>query len=96
MSEKAVIDRFEEEWAVLLVGEEQQQLIVPRQSLPPEAKEGHWLRVEVEGDKLLSAVIDLEETDRVSQRIAAKRARLRWGFLGRLFWPPKEDARDDE
>ena len=76
MNEKAVIDRFEEQWAVLLVGEGSRQLVVPRQSLPAEAAEGQWLRVQVEGGKLLSATMDSTETQSARERIAAKRARL--------------------
>jgi len=79
MSEKAVIDRFEGEHAVLFLGEAEKQLIVPRKSLPRGAREGHWLQVEVEGDALLSAVIDKEETKKARQRIGEKLARLRRG-----------------
>lgn len=76
---KAVIDRFEEQHAVLLVGETQKQMVVPRKSLPGKAREGHWLKIEIEGETLVSAVIDKDETDRARQRIAEKLARLRQG-----------------
>lgn len=79
MRQKAVIDRFEEDQAVLLVGDKERKLVVPRQSLPKGAKEGHWLKVELEGNNLVSAAIDQEETAKAKQRIAEKLARLRKG-----------------
>ena len=79
MEQKAVVDRFEEEKAVLLVGEQEDQLVVDRAQLPPETREGHWLRVEVRGDLLLRAEIDEAETGRMKERIAAKLERLRRG-----------------
>jgi len=79
MIEKAVIDRFEEGRAVLLVGEKEKKVIVPRKSLPRGAREGHWLKVEFERGELMSAAIDEEETAKTRQRIAEKLERLRRG-----------------
>jgi hypothetical protein len=79
MKTKAVIDRFEEDLTVLIVGEEENKLIVPRASLPQGVKEGQWLQVEVKDDRLISAVVDEEETAKAKQRIAEKLARLRRG-----------------
>jgi len=76
---KAVIDRFEGNNAVLSVGEENRQIVVPRKSLPKGIREGVWLQVEVEGDQLISAEIDEEETARMRERIAEKLERLRRG-----------------
>ncbi len=64
---------------MLIVGEEENKLVVPRASLPQEGKEGQWLQVEVEDDRLISAVVDEEETANAKQRIAEKLARLRRG-----------------
>ena len=77
MTVKAVVDRFEGELAVLLLNDGQEQLVVPRKSLPPGTKAGHWLQVEIDNGKMISAVIDEEETARASQRIAEKLDRLR-------------------
>ncbi|GAB4213885.1 MAG: hypothetical protein OHK0022_51610 [Roseiflexaceae bacterium] len=77
--EQAVIDRFEGGVAVLLVGEAQQPLDVPRSELPPRAKAGQWLRVEVAGGRLLRAELDPEATEAARQRIQEKLARLRRG-----------------
>jgi len=97
MNEKAVIDRFEEQGAVLLVGEGSRQLVVPRQSLPPDAAEGQWLRVQVEGEKLLSAVVDGEETDLRRRRISEKRARLlRRSCLQKLRARLRKEGAEDD
>ncbi len=45
MSNKAVVDRFEGESAVLLVGEEEKRMVVPRHSLPTSAREGVGFRL---------------------------------------------------
>jgi hypothetical protein len=79
MKTKAVIDRFEGNLAVLIVGEEEDKLVVPRASLPQGVKEGQWLQVELEDDHIISAVVDEEETAKAKQRIADKLARLRRG-----------------
>jgi hypothetical protein len=79
MKTKAVIDRFEGDKAVLLVGEEQDRLVVLRNFLPKGAKEGDWLKVDVEDDRVQSAAIDADETSVVKSRIAEKLAKLRRG-----------------
>jgi hypothetical protein len=79
MAEKAVIDRWEAEQAVLLVGEEEQQLIVERSALPPGSKEGDWLRVEMQAGSLMSATLDIDETVARRARIAEKLDALRRG-----------------
>ncbi len=79
MTEKAVIDRFEGKVAVLAVGDDQRYVNVPKKSLPKGVKEGTWLQVELDGDRLMSAVIDNEETARAKARIMEKLARLRRG-----------------
>ena len=79
MKVKAVIDRFEGDKAVVLVGEEQDRLVVPRAELPNDAKEGDWLIADVEDDRILSAELDQDETVRAKERIAEKLARLRRG-----------------
>ena len=77
MQEKAVIDRFEEGFAVLLVGTKERQINVPRAQLPRGAREGHWLQVELDGDRFTSMEIDEEETAKAKERIAGKLDLLR-------------------
>jgi hypothetical protein len=76
---KAVIDRFEGKFAVLIVGEDEQHLNVLKELLPRLSKEGSWLQVEIQNGEVISAVIDEEETANAKQRIADKLARLRRG-----------------
>ncbi len=47
---KAVIDRFEGEYAVVLFGDDEIKADIPRQFLPPGAEEGSWLNVSFELD----------------------------------------------
>jgi len=81
MTEKAAIDRFEEKMVVLIIGEgeAERQVIVPKKSLPRGVREGTWLQVEMDADRVVSAVIDTEETMRAKQRILDKLERLRRG-----------------
>ena len=76
---KAVVDRFEGDKAVILVGEEEEQLVVDRGKLPAGTKEGDWLKADVQDDVLLSAELDPEETANAQARIAEKLAALRRG-----------------
>jgi hypothetical protein len=75
MKTKAVIDRFEGDQAVLLVHEK--PMVFRRKSLPVGLKEGDWLMIEIEGERLVSAEYDEAETEKTKERIAEKLARLR-------------------
>jgi hypothetical protein len=79
MKTKAVIDRFEGNLAVLIIGEGYDRLNIPRASLPHGVNEGQWLQIELDGSRFISAVVDEEETANARQRIADKLARLRRG-----------------
>jgi hypothetical protein len=57
-------------------GKEETRLNVPRTSLPKGSQEGSWLQVELDGDTLLHAQLDPEETARAKARIAEKMDRL--------------------
>lgn len=79
---KAVIDRFEGKWAVLLLGDDEKQVSVPRKALPRRVQAGQWLNVQLagqEGDEVVSAQVDPEETARMKKRIMDKLALLRSG-----------------
>ncbi len=93
MNQKAVIDRFEEGWAVLLIGEDEQRMNVPRKDLPRGAREGHWLRIELDGDQIVSMEIDEQETARATKRIASKLERLRKGEHLNRSQPSRPDSR---
>jgi hypothetical protein len=78
MEERAVIDRFvDDTYAVLLVGDEQAERVVPVTALTANAGPGVWLRVWSEGDDLVEAEVDVPEMERVRTRIADKMDRLR-------------------
>lgn len=47
---KAVIDRFEGDYAVVLVGDKEVKLNVPKELLPKDAREGSWLKITFELD----------------------------------------------
>ena len=76
---KAVIDRFEGDRAVLLLGDEGQPLNVPRQVLPGKAREGSWLTLDIIGGEPRNIKLDEQETESARERIAALLARLRKG-----------------
>ena len=76
---KAVIDRFEGEYAILIVGDDEHRVNVSRKFLPKEAKEGHWLHLDIVGDEVSNIELDEQETEKAKQRIAEKLARLRRG-----------------
>ncbi|MBS4029858.1 MAG: DUF3006 domain-containing protein [Clostridiales bacterium] len=48
---KAVIDRFEEDYAVVLFGDEEIKVDIPKKLLPEGVQEGSWLRVSFELDQ---------------------------------------------
>jgi hypothetical protein len=77
--EKAVIDRFEEDKAVLLVGEKQIVTVVNRSALPTEAKEGTWLKLVITHGDIVSIELDEKTTEEKRETIAEKMARLRRG-----------------
>ncbi len=69
MAITATIDRFEEEMALLVVGEEQAVINVPRSYLPQGAGQGDVLRLE--------ATLDREETNRRREDVRRKIERLK-------------------
>ena len=74
-----MIDRFEGDTAVLLVGDEQDRLIVKKRMLPKGAKEGDWLQVDVKDDRVFSATADPKGTADAKKRIQDKLTKLREG-----------------
>ena len=79
MKTKAMIDRFEGDLVVLLVGEEQDRLEVNKSILPMGAKEGDWLQVDVKDDRIFSVTADPEGTADAKKRILDKLGILREG-----------------
>lgn len=77
MTEQAVLDRIVEKQAVLLVGDNELEKIVPASSLPPGCKPGSWLRLDSDHNGNLRIQIDIEATQQAARRIADKVNRLK-------------------
>ncbi|HEY8418279.1 MAG TPA: DUF3006 domain-containing protein [Limnochordales bacterium] len=75
--EPAVVDRFVDGFAVLLVGAAEIERLVPRAALPRKAREGTWLKTAWDGEQLLAAEVDHIATQQARARVADKLARLR-------------------
>lgn len=59
----AVIDRFEEDKVVLLVGEEEQKVVFPKNLLDENLKEGDYLSIDIKYDEVATkkAVAEIED-----------------------------------
>ncbi len=90
---KAVLDRYEGNLAVLILGDTNQRLNVPAQLIPIQAKAGDLLEVEIQNDQLLTAVLNDSETAIAAQRIADKLAHLRRGDQLKRTSPLPDDPK---
>lgn len=59
----AVIDRFEEDKVVLLVGEDEQKVVFPKNLLDENLKEGDYLSIDIKYDEVdyKKAVAEIED-----------------------------------
>lgn len=59
----AVIDRFEEDKVVLLVGEDEQKVVFPKNLLDENLKEGDYLSIDIKYDEVTTkkAVAEIED-----------------------------------
>lgn len=59
----AVIDRFEEDKVVLLVGEDEQKVVFPKNLLDENLKEGDYLSIDIKYDEVATkkAVEEIED-----------------------------------
>jgi hypothetical protein len=73
----AVLDRYVERWAVLLVGEGQHELHVDTDALPPGCTEGACLSLTVVAGTVRSMTLDRAATDAAKGRIDQKLGRIR-------------------
>lgn len=75
---KAVLDRIVDgKHAVLLVGDEEIEKVILATQLPDGVREGTWIRVNFNGDELLSIEADYNETTKTKERINSKMELLR-------------------
>lgn len=79
MTRTGVIDRFEGDWAVIQLSDEQETRNIPRKVLPRRAKEGDYLLLEMENEQIIHVQIDSEATEKARKRIQDKLDRLRRG-----------------
>lgn len=71
MNIQAVIDRFESSKAVLLLGDDQVQVVWPRNILPSEVQEGDILQISLEVDHEATESAK-EEAKRLLEQVLAK------------------------
>ena len=59
----AIIDRFEEDKVVLLVGEDEQKVVFPKNLLDENLKEGDYLSIDIKYDEVATkkAVAEIED-----------------------------------
>lgn len=67
MQIQAVIDRFEGNKAILLVGDEEAQVVWPRHILPSEVEEGDILRIDLQVDSEATAAAKAEAESLLQQ-----------------------------
>jgi hypothetical protein len=71
-----VIDRIEGDQAVLLVGAQERELVVPLRDLPAGCRPGLWVRVTLDGEYLRHVEPDHGKTRERQARIQEKMDRL--------------------
>ena len=74
MQIQAVIDRFEGNKAVLLVGDEEVQVVWLRKNLPAEVKEGDILSINLQVDSEATVAAKEEAEDLLKQILAKNQA----------------------
>jgi len=79
MKAKAVIEKITKNSMVLLVGEKEDEVHIPKDQIPGSInyKVGDWLDIRIEGENIQVINVDREETDKVKKRIQEKMERLR-------------------
>ena len=77
--QSAVIDRFEDDYAVLFFTDSNTPVNVLRRELPEEVNEGDYLKLELRDSHVIQVEYDSQETEEARQRIQAKLDRLRRG-----------------
>lgn len=77
MRKRAVIDRIVDgEHAVILVGNEEQEIVYPAKELPPAAKEGSVLQVILENGVIEQIELDETDTEQTRKSVMEQMNRL--------------------
>jgi hypothetical protein len=79
MVHKAVINRFEEDWAVVMLDGQPEPIHLHRNDLPRAARAGDHLQIELNNGRVTSVYVDEAANQEVLARIQAKIERLRRG-----------------
>jgi hypothetical protein len=78
MDERAVVDRIEDgELAVVLVGDDEIEHVVPRNELPEGSEAGSVLRVSIDDGRIVNARLDADDAKQTKQRVDDKMRKLR-------------------
>lgn len=78
MISKAVIDRIvDSRHAVLLIGDDERELVIPSHLLPSGIQEGDWVKVTFDGENITNIEFDESETKKVRERVKSKLEQLR-------------------
>jgi hypothetical protein len=75
--EAACIDRFEGEYAIVILIDKNKEFIVKKSILPKGTSEGDWLYVTVEKDLIIKMEINPKGKEYIKQRIQKKMDELR-------------------
>ncbi|MFC2949757.1 DUF3006 domain-containing protein [Virgibacillus sediminis] len=80
VSVKAVVDRMEGEYAVILMENDEAEIVVPAADLPEGTRDGVWLDIELENGTLANVAIDYELTEEREQaaRDMLERLKAKW------------------
>ena len=76
MYKKGVLEKITNTKALLLVGKEEKELIIPKNKLPKGVQIGDWLKLKLV-EKIVEITIDKKETEIVKSRISNKMEKLR-------------------
>ena len=83
---RAVIDRIVDgATAVLLVGPDETELLLPADELPGTAGEGVWVVLDLDSDPVAVLAVDTELTEQRAKRIANQMERIRRHQAGGRF-----------
>lgn len=81
---KGVLDRFEENKAVILIEDQKQEIVIDKNQLPANSKTGTWFTIEKQGDHY-NFTIDQSKTEKEKQTSSDLIAKLRAKSGGSKF-----------
>lgn len=71
-----VIDRIEDGFAVILLEEQQEELMIPQKELPDTATTGTWLQIKQTGANSYNFEIDAQKTTNQKKHVESLRKQL--------------------